>query len=175
MLLPSFAANVAAQEPAENPKPAIERGAPFVDNAILQHQMPVPVWGWNRPGTVLSRPSLPGIASEWKGPSRMYNMKIAPLIPYAIRGAIWCQGTHNAGDGRIYAAKMEALVDGWRKNWGRPDLPFYFTQMQCYGEPDPNNVGFADIREAQTMLLKTPDKVTMHVNHRGLLVQTSTV
>ena len=34
-----------------------------------------------REGTVLSRPSLPGIASEWKGASRMYNMKIAPFDP----------------------------------------------------------------------------------------------
>ncbi|NQT36118.1 MAG: hypothetical protein HQ581_01435 [Planctomycetes bacterium] len=118
-----------------------------------------------RPGTVLSRPSLPGIASEWKGASRMYNMKIAPLIPFAIRGAIWCQGTHNAGDGRIYAAKMEALVSGWRKNWGRPDLPFYFTQMQCYGEPDPNSVGFADIREAQTLFFTSAKNVGMALQY----------
>ena len=118
-----------------------------------------------RPGTVLSRPSLPGIAAEWKGASRMYNMKIAPLIPYAIRGAIWCQGTHNAGDGRIYAAKMEALVNGWRENWGRPELPFYFTQMQCYGEPDPNSVGFADIREAQTLFFTNAKNVGMALQY----------
>lgn len=120
---------------------------------------------FQRPGTVLSRPSLPGIAAEWKGASRMYNMKIAPLIPYAIRGAIWCQGTHNAGDGRIYAAKMEALVSGWRENWGRPELPFYFTQMQCYGEPDPNSVGFADIREAQTLFFTNAKNVGMALQH----------
>ena len=32
------------------PGPAIELGAPFADNAILQRQMPVPVWGWSKPG-----------------------------------------------------------------------------------------------------------------------------
>jgi len=117
-----------------------------------------------RPGTVLSRPSLPGIAAEWKGASRMYNMKIAPLIPYAIRGTIWCQGTSNGSDGKIYAAKMEALVNGWRKNWGRPELPFYFTQQQCYGEPDPDNVGFADLREAQTLFY-------MNAKHAGMALQ----
>jgi len=95
----------------------------------------------------------------------MYNMKIAPLIPYAIRGAIWCQGTHNAGDGRIYAAKMEALVNGWRENWSRPELPFYFTQMQCYGEPDPNSVGFADIREAQTLFFMNAQNVGMALQY----------
>ncbi|MCE9519066.1 MAG: hypothetical protein K8R87_05895 [Verrucomicrobia bacterium] len=30
---------------------AIELGAPFADNAILQRQMKLPVWGWSQPGT----------------------------------------------------------------------------------------------------------------------------
>lgn len=107
-----------------------------------------------RPGTVLPRPSLPGICDEWKGASRMYNFKIEPLIPYAIRGMIWCQGTSNGGDGKIYAAKMEALVNGLRQNWGQGDFPFYFTQQQCYGNPDPDTVGFADLREAQTLFFR---------------------
>ena len=46
---------------------------------------------------------------------------------------------------------MEALVKGWRDAWGMPKMPFYFTQMQCYGMPDPENVGFADIRQVQHM------------------------
>ncbi|MBC8872709.1 MAG: hypothetical protein H8E44_25025 [Planctomycetes bacterium] len=118
-----------------------------------------------RGGSALPRPTLPGIADEWKGPARMYNKKIAPLVPYAIRGAIWCQGTSNAGDGKIYADKMEALINGWRKNWGRPELRLYFTQMQCYGEPDPNNVGFADIREAQTLFFMRAKNVGMVPQH----------
>lgn len=56
---------------------------------------------------------------------------------------------------------MEALVNGWRKNWGRPELPFYFTQMQCYGEPNPDEVGFADIREAQTLFFLNAKNVGM--------------
>ncbi|MDP6444137.1 MAG: sialate O-acetylesterase [Pirellulaceae bacterium] len=119
----------------------------------------------NRGGTALPRPQLPGIADDWKGATRMYNRKIAPLIPYAIRGAIWCQGESNSNDGKIYAAKMEALINGWRKNWGRPDLPFYFTQLQCYGEPDPNNVGFADLREAQTLFFLNAQRVGMVAQH----------
>jgi sialate O-acetylesterase len=100
-------------------------------------------------GKVPTRPNLPGIAGMWRGPSQFFNGKIAPVIPYAIRGAIWCQGTSNSGDGRIYASRMEALVKGWRDAWGMPEMPFYFTQMQPYGSPDPNNVGFADIRQVQ--------------------------
>lgn len=100
-------------------------------------------------GKVPARPNLPGVAGMWRGPSQFFNGKIAPVIPYAIRGAIWCQGTSNSGDGRIYASRMEALVKGWRDAWGMPNMPFYFTQMQPYGSPDPNNVGFADIRQVQ--------------------------
>ena len=118
-----------------------------------------------RGGSALPRPKLPGIADEWKGPARMYNKKIAPLIPYAIRGTIWCQGTSNGNDGKIYADKMEALINGWRKNWGRPDLPFYFTQQQHYGEPDPDHVGFADLREAQTLFFLRAKNVGMVPQH----------
>ncbi|MCH7226031.1 sialate O-acetylesterase [Haloferula sp. A504] len=117
-------------------------------------------------GKVPQRPNLPGIAGMWRGPSQFFNGKINPVIPYAIRGAIWCQGTSNSGDGRIYAARMEALVHGWRDAWGMPDMPFYFTQMQAYGAPDPNNVGFADIRQAQHLFF---------INNRenvGMVVQT---
>ena len=115
----------------------------------------------NQGGDALPRPTLPGIADDWKGATRMYNFKIAPLVPYAIRGMIWCQGTHNASDGRIYAAKMEALVNGWREKWGRPNLPFYFTQMQAYGAPNPDSVGFADIRESQRLFFMNAKNVGM--------------
>ena len=101
-----------------------------------------------------ARPNLPGIAGMWRGPSQFFNGKIAPVIPYGIRGAIWCQGTSNSGDGRIYAARMEALVKGWRDAWGMPEMPFYFTQMQCYGAADPDSVGFADIRQVQHLFFK---------------------
>jgi sialate O-acetylesterase len=116
-------------------------------------------------GKVPTRPNLPGIAGMWRGPSQFFNGKIAPVIPYAIRGAIWCQGTSNSGDGRIYASRMEALVKGWRDAWGMPEMPFYFTQMQPYGSPDPNNVGFADIRQVQHKFF------VENRDHVGMVVQ----
>ena len=115
-------------------------------------------------GRIPARPKLPGIAGMWRGPSQFYNGKIHPVIPYSVKGAIWCQGTSNSGDGRIYASRMEALVNGWRDAWGMPDMPFYFTQMQAYGTPDPNNVGFADIRQAQHLFfMNNRDNVGMVV------------
>jgi len=117
-------------------------------------------------GRMPKRPPLPGIAGMWRGPSQFFNGKIAPVVPYAVRGAIWCQGTSNGSDGRTYAARLEALVNGWRDAWGMPDMPFYFTQQQCYGAPDPNSVGFADLRQAQYMFFMKNRK------NVGMVVQT---
>jgi hypothetical protein len=114
----------------------------------------------------LQRPNLPGIAGEWRGPSQFFNGKIAPVVPYAIRGSLWCQGESNNGDGRLYADRMEALVRGWRGAWGMPDMPFYFTQMQCYGSTDPDEIGMADIRQAQHVFFMN------NHDHVGMVVQT---
>lgn len=35
-------------------KPAIELGSPFTDHAILQREMPVPIWGRSEPGTKMT-------------------------------------------------------------------------------------------------------------------------
>ena len=58
----------------------------------------------------------------------MYNGMIAPVKPFAIRGAIWYQGEANVGNGLKYCGKMKALIEGWRKAWGY-DFPFYFVQI----------------------------------------------
>lgn len=114
----------------------------------------------------LRRPNLPGIAGEWRGPSQFYNGKIAAVVPYAVRGSLWCQGESNNIDGRLYAARMEALVRGWRGAWDMPDMPFYFTQMQGYGSTDPDENGMADVRQAQHVFFMN------NRDHVGMVVQT---
>ena len=59
----------------------------------------------------------------------LYNGMIHPLVPFAIRGAIWYQGESNCGDGMRYFDKMKALVSGWRRVWQQGDFPFYFVQI----------------------------------------------
>ena len=72
-------------------------------------------------------------------PTGLYNGMIAPLIPYAIRGAIWYQGESNHGEGMLYMEKTKALVGGWRELWHQGDFPFYYVQIApyTYGEEDP--------------------------------------
>jgi len=42
-----------AAEPQAN-APAIAIGSPFCDHAVLQREMPVPVWGWSKQGTKIT-------------------------------------------------------------------------------------------------------------------------
>lgn len=73
-------------------------------------------------------------------PTGLYNGMISPLVPYAIRGALWYQGESNHGEGMLYAEKTKALVGGWRTVWGQGEFPFYFVQIAPYhyGEEDPS-------------------------------------
>ena len=65
-----------------------------------------------------------------QSPTMLYNAMIAPLIPYAIRGAIWYQGESNHTESD-YTEKTIALVEGWRQVW-QPEIPYYFVQIAPY-------------------------------------------
>jgi sialate O-acetylesterase len=68
-------------------------------------------------------------------PMAIYNCMIAPLVGFAMRGALWYQGesnlmgTNTDNDYLTYEKKMEALVGGWREIWGEGNFPFYFVQI----------------------------------------------
>ncbi|MCE5327155.1 MAG: sialate O-acetylesterase [Planctomycetaceae bacterium] len=65
------------------------------------------------------------------GPATMFNGMVAPLVPFAIRGALWYQGETNCmqNDGPFYTERMKALILGWRKVWNQGDFPFYSVQI----------------------------------------------
>jgi len=62
-------------------------------------------------------PIYPG-AKDNRQPAAIYNAMVYPLIPYAIRGAIWYQGESNTSDS-LYDHMMRALIGGWRFRSGR--------------------------------------------------------
>ena len=68
-------------------------------------------------------------------PGTIYNSRIAPIIPYPLKGAVWYQAESNCGkaeDPRFYSEKMKALMNGWRSAWGKENLPIYFVQLPQY-------------------------------------------
>lgn len=97
------------------------------------------------------------------GPGGLFNGKIAPLIPYAIRGAVWYQGEANAKTpetGKLYATKFSMMINDWRARWGQGDFPFVWVQL-----PQFTNDQFQGWRELRESQLKT-----LHLPNTGMIV-----
>ena len=92
-------------------------------------------------------------------PTALYNGMVHPILPYAIRGALWYQGESNLRDGMLYHEKMKALINGWREVWGQGDFPFYFVQLAPfnYGGRDASPFFLPQIWEAQAATLALPN------------------
>ena len=83
-------------------------------------------------------------------PANLYNAMINPIRTFAIKGAIWYQGEHNAGRGVHYEVMLTNLITSWRKVWDY-DFPFYAVQLPNFKAPWKNpveNGGWTGIREA---------------------------
>jgi hypothetical protein len=87
----------------------------------------------------------------------LHNGMIAPLVSFALRGAIWYQGENNA-DGNLYVEKKRAMVTDWRRWFGDERLPFYFVQLAAWQKADENPAGggWGPIRDAQRRCLEIP-------------------
>lgn len=91
----------------------------------------------------------------------LFNGKIAPIIPYAIRGALWYQGEANSTPTKapFYEAQLRLLVTDWRGRWGS-DFPFAWAQLPNFGGPGRD---WPTIREAMLKTLVLP-KTGMAIN-----------
>lgn len=86
-------------------------------------------------------------------PCGLYNAMIAPLVPFAIRGAIWYQGESNAERAQQYATLFPAMIQDWRARWGQGDFPFFFVQLAPFMRivKEPGESSWAELREAQRL------------------------
>ena len=73
--------------------------------------------------------SVPGNLSSNRDANWLYNGRMSPVVPYAIRGAIWNQGYANMNEGLPYYNNLHSLIRGWRIVWDKPELPVYFHQF----------------------------------------------
>lgn len=99
-----------------------------------------------------------GVGANPGSPTHLYNGMVYPLVPFAIRGALWYQGESNRGNGVEYEPRMHALINGWRSVWNEGDFPFLYVQIAPwkYVKPpmtDPHNF-LPQLWEAQTKTLK---------------------
>jgi sialate O-acetylesterase len=141
----------------------------------LHKQLKVPValidtcWGgtpaefWTSRKALEANPALKPLAQGES--SCLYNGMIAPLIPYAIRGAIWYQGESNVAAAHRYRTLFPAMIANWRADWGQGDFPFGFVQIAPFnyhnGGADPR--ACAELWEAQRMTLDAAPNTGMAV------------
>ena len=137
---------------AEESRSAKARGAP----------VPVPLLVWP-----VHPASLETVLTSF------YNSRVAPVIPFGIKGVIWYQGESNARDAASYYDKMRALIGGWRQVWGEGTFPFYFVQLPNYmdANEDPSGGdGWTKLRMAQLKCLQIPQTgmaVTIDIGEAG--------
>lgn len=122
---------------------------------------------------------LPGADTKFdnRTPTALYNGMIAPLVPFALRGALWYQGESNCiGDTNrlAYTDKMEALILGWRQVWGEGPFPFYSVQIAPFryytATPQPR----VDTPDALPLLWEAQIN-SLRIRNTGLAVTTDLV
>lgn len=68
-------------------------------------------------------------------PELIWNGRVKPIAGYAARGIIWYQGCSNMDQPHCYDKLQKAMVEMWRKEWGR-QLPFIFTLLAPHDHGD---------------------------------------
>lgn len=116
---------------------------------------------WNY--TVLSDFSKTGMSYVWpesnNHPMVLYNAMINPLTTLPIAGVIWYQGCQNVGRDAQYEVCFKNMIQGWRKAFDDPDMPFYFVQLAGFLQPvavQPDSK-WALLRHAQSKALELPN------------------
>jgi sialate O-acetylesterase len=106
-------------------------------------------------------------------PSELYDGMIAPLLPYAIKGAIWYQGESNAGRAWQYRSLFADMIRNWRHDWGQGDFTFLAVQLAPWDgnkhrslaeiTASPGDSAWAELREAQNYATEVLPKVGVAV------------
>jgi sialate O-acetylesterase len=109
-------------------------------------------------------PKNPDPLKDQHNPYVLHNGMIAPILPYALRGAIWYQGESNMNTRNLYPELQQALIGEWRSLWKNPGLPFYFVQLAPNKAPqaEPSGGQLPEMREAQAKSLA--------ISHTGMAV-----
>ena len=112
------------------------------------------------------KPIPPGNMAENRDATWMFNGRLNPVVPYAIRGAIWNQGWANRHSGLLYYNSLHNMIRGWRLVWDKPELPVYFHQFYC---PDKDHSGKPSLDSTAEMRLGT--WLARDIPHTGMACQ----
>ena len=153
---PALAKRFAQQESAKHPSPEEVISFNSVRNA----------WRKSRDDAKAAKqpfsdpePNAPSGFPSFRTLAALHNGMIHPLVPYALRGAIWYQGESSTSIAAAYPGCMAALISGWRKAFDQGDFPFYWVQLPNLdiGGLNATNWLWAEMREAQAKALAIPN------------------
>jgi len=111
---------------------------------------PTPI---NKPRTPVTRLTDPSRDQHFA--TVCFNGMLNPVIPYAIRGALWYQGESICWGTRglsLYGHVQKTMIQDWRARWGEGVFPFYLVQL-------PGQLNISNnprIREEQASVLSLP-------------------
>lgn len=110
-------------------------------------------------------PAVPDALREYRIASSIYNGMIEPLIPFAIRGAIWYQGESNEARAEQYNFLLPTMIRAWRERWGEGNFAFGIVQLPNFRavKSEPEEAPWSFIREAQR-------QTAMSTSNVGLIV-----
>jgi sialate O-acetylesterase len=96
-------------------------------------------------------PGVPDALRDYRIASSIYDGMIAPLMPFAIKGAMWYQGESNEARAEQYNILLPVMIRSWRERWGEGDFPFGIIQLPNYRsvKAQPEDAPWSFIREAQ--------------------------
>lgn len=107
-------------------------------------------------GAALEKQTLPPLPFQNPNtPTVLWNGKIAPLLPGALKSIIWYQGESNAdnmNEALQYRTLLPILINDWHAHFGA-QTPFYIMQLANFKAPDdtPQNDPWPHLREAQML------------------------
>ena len=142
----------------------------WVDRRTLEYEFPAILRNWTKndfiQDWVRGRAALNVKKSSYKfqrhpyEPCYLYEAGILPLQQYPIRGVIWYQGESNAHNKDAHEKLFKLLVQSWRKNWSKPEMPFYYVQLSSLNRPS-----WPWFRDSQRRLME-------EIPHTGMAVCT---
>ena len=86
-------------------------------------------------------------------PTALYNGMAAPCRDYAVSGIIWYQGESNVISPYDYEDLLLRYIRGYRKDRKDDELPVIFVQLPNFVIDNPDDRGWAELREKQRRCL----------------------
>lgn len=113
----------------------------WIDVNTLEAEMPEALINWRRNDYIQpwaqgrANKNAPAPHRHPYEPSYLFSAGIRPLGSPDIAGVIWYQGESNAHNTDLHAKMFPLLVDSWRREFRRQDLPFCFVQLSSINRP----------------------------------------